>query len=243
LDKLIIIGPAGSGKSTLTKAFGRWLEDEGHSVSYVNLDPGARYISFKPTFDVRGFANVEDIMKREGLAPNGALIRASEVLEDSLSAVIEAIENTCVGSGFCIIDTPGQMELFLFRSLGPIFTRGLKGRALSIFVMDPSLLKSSADLVVLKLLDLLVELRLGLPSLEVINKSDLIGNVGGIEGALEESYKPSGISAELAEQLDDVIRGLSKRRHAIFVSALDGKGMDDLYKAICESRCACGDMG
>ena len=244
MEKLIVIGPAGSGKSTLSKAFGLWLENEGHAVEYVNLDPGAKYIPYKPTFDVRQFANVEKIMETEGLAPNGALIRASEIMEKSIDSIANCIEKKGRDAGYCIIDTPGQMELFLFRSLGPRLASSLRGKASCIFVMDPCLLKGRTDIIVLKLLDLLVELRLGLPSLEVINKSDLLRpNIFEDFGkGLEKGYEPKGTSAELTDQLNDVVKGLSKRRHAIFVSALRNCGMDDLYKAICESKCSCGDL-
>lgn len=39
MTNLIIVGPAGSGKSTLTKAFGEWLKGDGYTVNYLNLDP------------------------------------------------------------------------------------------------------------------------------------------------------------------------------------------------------------
>ncbi|MEM2846784.1 MAG: ATP/GTP-binding protein, partial [Nitrososphaerota archaeon] len=38
---VVIIGPAGCGKTSLTASFGRWLELElGEKPAYVNLDPG-----------------------------------------------------------------------------------------------------------------------------------------------------------------------------------------------------------
>ncbi|MDD1766806.1 MAG: ATP/GTP-binding protein, partial [Candidatus Methanomethyliaceae archaeon] len=172
ITNLIIVGPAGSGKSTLTKAFGEYLKGEGHIVNYLNLDPGAESLPYNPSYDVRELVTVEQIIKEEGLGPNGALIRAAEITEANLQKILHKIKEE-EESGFTIIDTPGQMEIFLFRGLGPKLAAGLRGRTLSVSIIDPALLRRRIDIVVLKLLGLVVELRLGVPSIEVLNKSDL----------------------------------------------------------------------
>ncbi|RLG66989.1 hypothetical protein DRN93_05310 [archaeon] len=48
-----VIGPAGCGKSTLTKSFSEWMMVEGYSVGKVNLDPGCRETPYIPNVDVR----------------------------------------------------------------------------------------------------------------------------------------------------------------------------------------------
>jgi GTPase SAR1 family protein len=244
MTNLIIVGPAGSGKSTLTKAFGEYLNSEGHTVSYVNLDPGAESLPYNPSYDVRKLVTVEQIMKKEGLGPNGALIRAAEIIETNLQKILGKIKED-KESDFTIIDTPGQMEIFLFRGLGPKLSANLKGRTVSVSIIDPALLRRNSDIVVLKLLGLVVELRLSVPSIEVLNKSDL--HKGKTIKEFEKSivaknYRSEGISGELANQLFKVLEGLEKRRRTLMVSARTGKGMTELYKAIGEAFCACGDL-
>lgn len=245
MDNIIVLGPAGSGKSNLSNAFGQWLEERGLRVSYVNMDPGAESLPYTPTYDVRSMVTVEDIMKRDGLAPNGALVKAAEVMEASIDGIVEKLEDAAKGSDFCIIDTPGQMEVFVFRNLGPMLTSRLSGRSLSFSLLDPGLLRGGADLIVLRLLSLLVELRLGVPSIEVLSKSDLTD--GSTMRSLEEEisrseYRVTGLPADLAEQLNGVVKGLQKQRRIVAVSSKRMEGMEDLYKAIGELFCACGDL-
>jgi len=245
MTNLIMVGPAGSGKSTLTKALGDWLEGEGHAVSYLNLDPGAESLPYRPSYDVRDLVTVERLMKEEGLGPNGALIRAAEITEANLPKILKKIEARERRSDFTIIDTPGQMEIFLFRGLGPKLSTSLRGRTISVFLLDPSLLRGKIDLVVLKLLGLVVELRLGVPSIEVLNKSDLYDRktIETFEERIRAGeHRTGGISGELANQLYGVLEGLEKRRRMVMVSAKKGTGMEDLYKAMGEAFCACGDL-
>lgn len=244
MTNLIIVGPAGSGKSTLTRAFGEHLSGEGHPVNYLNLDPGAESLPYVPSYDVREIVTVEQIMKKEGLGPNGALIKAAEIIEANLQKILGKIKKE-KESGFIIIDTPGQMEIFLFRGLGPKLSATLLGRTISVSIIDPALLRRNSDIVVLKLLGLVVELRLGVPSIEVLNKSDLYQGktIKEFEKSLMAGgYRTEGVSGELANQLYSVLQGLEKRRRIVMVSAKTGKGMAELYKAIGEAFCVCGDL-
>lgn len=125
----MILGPAGCGKSLLTEKFGAYLEREGYSVKYVNLDPGCLSVSYKCSFDVRERITVERIMKRERLGPNGAVIRAMEKLEN--------IEIPNYDEDFVLIDTPGQLEIFSFHRCGPKIINQLKD-PVGIFILDAS---------------------------------------------------------------------------------------------------------
>lgn len=237
---LLIIGPAGSGKSTLTRSFGRWLEKEGIRVGYVNLDPGAEILPFTPSFDVRKMVRVEELMRKEGLGPNGALIRAAEVMEERFTEIVETI--SALEPDFLLVDTPGQMEVFLFRNLGPRLASSFGGRAVSVFLIDPMLMRKPNDFIVLKMLGLIVELRLGIPSIEVINKCDLVDEdylklTGELSGREVE-----GISGGLAEELKGIVEKLEKKKRTLMISAAKGVGLLELYKAIGEAFCACGDM-
>ena len=96
---VMILGPAGCGKSLLTEKFGAYLEKEGYSVRYINLDPGCLSVTYRCNFDVRKRITVEKIMKIERLGPNGAMIRAMEKLEN--------IKIPNYEGDFVLIDTPG----------------------------------------------------------------------------------------------------------------------------------------
>jgi GTPase SAR1 family protein len=229
---LFIVGPAGSGKTTLTYSFGKWLEKEGYSVGYINLDPGVILLPFTPSFDVREIVNINEIMLNEKLGPNGALIRASEIIENNMSKIIKKINS--INYDYLLIDTPGQMELFLFREMGPLLSSSLNGRKASIFIIDPSFMKRKNDFITLKLLGIVVELRLGVPSIEIINKCDLLEEI--------PSKVETGMLAGLAEEISVIVEKIEKKKRTILVSAKNSTGFLELYSAINELFCVCGDL-
>ncbi|MGQ9597722.1 MAG: ATP/GTP-binding protein, partial [Thermoproteota archaeon] len=74
--QIVFIGPAGSGKTTLVSRYGEWLSKGSQKIIFINLDPGADEVPYSPSFDVRDYFTVEEIMRKEGLGPNGAMMRA-----------------------------------------------------------------------------------------------------------------------------------------------------------------------
>lgn len=241
---VLIIGPAGSGKSTLANAFTGWLKGDGKRACCVNLDPGAERLPFSPCFDIRGIVRVDSIMAKEGLGPNGALMRAAEVVEARIEEVAEAVERACEGSEYRIFDTPGQMEVFLYRDLGPSLVSSLDGRVVAVSLIDPSLIRRRSDLVALRLTALMVELRLGVPVVEAMSKADSFGSdfLGRVEDGATGTLREEGLGGELAQRLEAALSPLRRRRRILPVSATAGEGMDELYKAVGESACACGDQ-
>ena len=90
---VIFIEPAGCGRSLLTKTFGEWLASTLEvDVGYVNLDPGFSYIPHAPHFNIRKYFTIQEIMKRENLGPNGAMIRASELMDEFSSVIVSEIK-------------------------------------------------------------------------------------------------------------------------------------------------------
>ena len=126
---VMVLGPAGCGKSLLTEKFGAYLEKEGYSVRYINLDPACLSVSYRCSFDIRERVTVEKIMKEEKLGPNGAMIRAMEKLGN--------IEIPIYDEDFVLIDTPGQLEIFSFHECGPKIVNQFK-ELVGVFILDAS---------------------------------------------------------------------------------------------------------
>lgn len=248
---IMFIGTAGSGKSSLTYSFGSWLEREAKAgVSYINLDPGCIHTPFKPDFDVRSLFTVNDLMRREGLGPNGAIIRAAELMKEYCSTI--ALEISRVEAEFTLIDTPGQMEIFVFRDTGPIIVESLKkiGRTLVVYIFDPMLARTVSDLSVALSLAVATQIRLGVPCISILNKSDL-PEAEAILALLNhpEIFKARiveeklGISTDIALALANLAYRYSKHTgNVIAVSAKTGIGLDRLYDTCREVFCVCGEL-
>jgi len=120
---VFIIGTAGSGKTLFTAAFAEWLKLSKQDVTVVNLDPGALKLPYQPDVDVRNYVDVENLMEKYSLGPNGALIMAADLIADEIENLTRDIDET--HADIVLVDTPGQMELFAFRASGPYIVNEL----------------------------------------------------------------------------------------------------------------------
>jgi len=246
---LIVLGTAGSGKSALTATFGKWVEQNtDRSVAYINLDPGCEFVPFDPSFDIRDYFTVAQIMREENLGPSGAMVRASELLEQrttELTREINAIE-----ADVRIVDTPGQMEVFLFHG-GPEIAKLMQGVTISLFLIDAGVAAKATGLVFTRLLGLSVGLRLGVPAVSVLNKidiakdelTDLDSLLANMELLKERVVRESsGVMIDLTLGLSRALPELLPAARLVKVSAKTGEGMRELYDIVHEIFCACGDL-
>jgi GTPase SAR1 family protein len=246
---LIILGTAGSGKSALTATFGDWIKRKtDRSVAYINLDPGSDYLPFKPDFDIREHFTITKIMRDDNLGPNGAMIRASELLSKKAAEFARAINKT--KADVRIVDTPGQMEVFLFHG-GPEITKLMRGVKVSLFMIDAKIAEKASGLILTRLLGLSTSLRLGVPAVSVLNKIDLAeGKLADIDRLLSDPEilksrvvkEGSGLMIDLVLSLSKMLPELLPAARLVKVSAKTGEGMADLYDIVHEIFCACGDL-
>jgi hypothetical protein len=246
---IIVLGTAGSGKSALTATFGKWIkQNTDRSVAYINLDPGSDYVPFGPDFDIRAHFTIAKIMRDQNLGPNGAMVRASELLSGKAAEFAKAINK--IEADVRLVDTPGQMEVFLFHG-GPEITKLMRGVTISLFLNDAKIAEKASGLVLTRLLGLSTSLRLGVPAVSVLNKIDLIGNkIADIDRLLSDPgilrdrvvKEGSGVMIDLTLSLSKTLPELLPAARLVKVSAKTGEGMADLYDIVHEIFCACGDL-
>jgi GTPase SAR1 family protein len=243
---LFFLGPAGSGKTTLVWAFGRYLEREGYAVSYVNLDCAAETVPYSVSFDVRRWFTLSDIMKRYGLGPNGAMVKSLELILERLGAVREIFGKLERSSEYVLVDTPGQLEPLVFHNAGPLILRGASSSGVGVFLVPVDVLKTPRDAVFLTLMALSIKYRLDIPLVTVFSKRDLATEPPDIDSVFKfdvSSFSRLGVEGELAYRLMQVIREYGAlRQRPVFVSSLTEEGLDDLLSVIHEVACTCGDM-
>ncbi|CBH09749.1 hypothetical protein, conserved [Trypanosoma brucei gambiense DAL972] len=131
---VVVIGPAGSGKSTLCCTIAEHYATKGRSTHICNFDPAAEELRYSPSIDVRDLISLEDAMEGKGLGPNGGLVFCMEYL---LSAGEQWI---CEQLGdhaedFIIIDMPGQVEVLSHVPAVPNFVRLLQRVGYNVVVL------------------------------------------------------------------------------------------------------------
>ncbi|UJG40201.1 MAG: ATP/GTP-binding protein [Candidatus Heimdallarchaeum aukensis] len=171
---IYLLGTAGAGKTFLTRTLFDWFSEKKLDVGILNLDAGVRTIPYAPAIDVRDIVDINEIVNEYNLGPNGAMIASMDLIATKIHDLMSEVEY--VDPQYLIVDTPGQIELFAYRSSGKFIANMLKENRepVSVFLIDPSLVLKPEGLASILLLSLSVEFQLELPQIPVISKADLI---------------------------------------------------------------------
>lgn len=236
---IYFVGTAGSGKSTMVQAYKHWLDHVGIDSIIINLDPGADSLPYEPDIDIREWISLEEVMDEYALGPNGAQIVAADLMAVNISKMTDVLDT--IKTEYVLVDTPGQLELFAFRSSSQVITEAFgKGKSMIAFLMDPMLCRSSNGFVSSMVLSSLVEFRLQLPMISLLSKTDVLEEeeMNRIQTWFTDPYV---LYEDLqAEQDAQMVVGTELFRAVenigIFgeirpVSAATGDGMEEVYNA------------
>jgi hypothetical protein len=205
---VFIIGTAGSGKSMLTAAFSEWLKISKQNVAVVNLDPGVLTLPYSPDVDVRDYVNVEDLMEKYGLGPNGALIMAADLIADEIEQISKEIEE--LKSDIVLVDTSGQMELFAFRASGPYIASELtKEPKAIVYLFDAVFSVNPLNYVSNLFLSTAVYNRFFLPQVHLLSKSDLLPKEE-VDKIVDWSANQNALETSIEQKLEGTKRLLSR---------------------------------
>ena len=90
---LIVIGMAGSGKSTFLGKLQMYLTEVYHALPYmVNLDPAVTFLPFSPGNDIRSEVNYKEVMSKYGLGPNGAIMTSLNLYAAKFHLTLDKME-------------------------------------------------------------------------------------------------------------------------------------------------------
>jgi len=175
LKTIFVSGTAGSGKSLLSSKLHEYYTKNGAFAAVLNLDPGVENLAYTCDVDVRDYVDYVSIMQQYGLGPNGAMIMANDLIASKIDEIQNDVNK--VNPDYLIVDTPGQIELFAYRSSGRFIVENLTSEEkTNIFLFDGVLINTPVNFVSIALLATSIRLRLNLPTINVLTKSDLIGD-------------------------------------------------------------------
>ena len=239
MKAIFVTGTAGSGKSMLTSKILEYYQKNGVFASVLNLDPGVESLPYRPDVDVRDYVDIVQIMKQYDLGPNGSMIMANDLIASKIDDIQNEING--VNPDYLIVDTPGQIELFAYRASGPFFIQNIDAsEKTNIFLYDGTMIASPTNFISISLLATSIKLRLGLPTINVMTKTDLIPDK--IDQVLNWSSDPISLEEELKtlegetySLATDILRTLNIGEFAgdlIPISNLTGEGMVNLQAAL-----------
>ena len=237
---IFVTGTAGAGKSLLTSKIKEYYAKNGTFPITLNLDPGVASLPYSPDIDVRDYIDLNTIMEKYQLGSNGSLIMANDLIATKIDDIQK--EADTINPDYLIVDTPGQIELFAYRQSGPFFVNEFVAEEkMNLFLFDGTMVSSPSNFVSLTLLSTSIRLRLGLPTVNVITKTDLIQEK--LEKVLSWSGTDSQLEADLAGELNgdtfslvsDMLSSLNRhdfQQDLIPVSNVTGDGMVNLQSAL-----------
>ncbi|MHB8633231.1 MAG: ATP/GTP-binding protein [Thermoplasmatota archaeon] len=171
----------------------------------------------------------------------GTQVAAADMIALNLEEVQAEIDT--FRSDLVLVDTPGQLELFVFRQSGRHIVQSLNpGRSAVLYLLDPFLARSPSGFASQLMLAATVQFRFQDPMLFLLSKCDRID-----ESALERirawavdaealesdvlGEEPS-MNREFAAHATRLLATMAVENHIVAVSATESTGLDDLYAMV-----------
>jgi len=236
LKTIFISGTAGSGKSLLTSKLCEYYTKNKAFAAVLNLDPGVESLPYTCDIDVRDYIDYTSIMQKYDLGPNGALIMANDLIASKIDDIQNEVNR--VNPDYLIVDTPGQIELFAYRSSGPFLVENISSEEkTNIFLFDGALITTPVNFVSIALLATSIRLRLNISTVNVLTKTDLIG--AKLKEILQWTTSLSTLENAIGKEADgdtytlttNILRGLNLGGFAqglIPISNVTGEGFENL---------------
>lgn len=88
--------------------------------------------------DIRDTVNYKEVMKQYNLGPNGGIVTTLNLFSTKFGQVVDLVRKAGEKHKYCVIDTPGQIEVFTWSASGTIITEALATSfpTVVVYVMD-----------------------------------------------------------------------------------------------------------
>ncbi|KAG3142900.1 hypothetical protein PI126_g14857 [Phytophthora idaei] len=219
---ILVIGMAGSGKTTLMQRLAAYGVDSGLRNYIINLDPAVRKTGYTANVDIRDTVDYKQVMSEYGLGPNGAIMTSLNLFATRFDQVIDLLGKRSGDLDYAMVDTPGQIEAFTWSASGQIITESLASTFPSVIV---------------------ILYKLKLPFVVVFNKIDVMRHdfatewmtdFEAFQTALDEVQDDSYMGS-LSRSLSLVLEEFYNNLTSVGVSAATGEGMPEFFAAIDEA--------
>lgn len=167
----VVIGMAGSGKTTFCQRLYSWLNTEivlknglNSLITSINLDPAVKNSKMPLTIDIRDHIDYHETLNKYKLGPNGCINTCLNIFLLNFTKPEQ--------SKYTIVDTPGQIEAFTWSSPGDALMAILDNVCI-LYIVDLSLCKNKYVFMSNMIFAASLKCKFQKPVLIVFNKSDL----------------------------------------------------------------------
>nr|GMD28072.1 GPN-loop GTPase 3 [Ipomoea batatas] len=207
----LVIGPAGSGKSTYCSNLHRHCEATRRTIHIVNLDPAAENFDYPVAMDIRELISLDDVMEELHLGPNGGLIYCMEHLEENLDDWLTEELDNYMDDDYLVFDCPGQIELFSHVPVLKNFVEHLKRKNFNVcvvYLLDSQFITDVTKFISGCMASLSAMVQLELPHVNILSKMDLVTNKKDIDNYLNP--EPQLLLADLNQRMAPQFQKLNK---------------------------------
>ncbi|KAF4721701.1 GPN-loop GTPase 3, partial [Perkinsus olseni] len=234
----LVMGPAGSGKSTYCNTVYEHYAAIGRPVRVINLDPAAESFAYPCAVNICDLVSLDDVVEECELGPNGGLVMAMDyssifprciwdlgevaqpeygnstrgyVLEEGLDWLEEEISQFNDDEYF-MLDCPGQIELYshipVMKDLVDFLTNRLDMRLCGVYCLDVMFISDTPKFISGALSALSVMINIDLPHVNVLTKCDLVASS---EDRLEEFLEcdTTDLCLKIQEGISDKMKHLT----------------------------------
>lgn len=265
---VVCVGMAGSGKTTFMQRINAHLHGKKEPPYVINLDPAVLNVPFESNIDIRDSVNYKEVMKQYNLGPNGGILTSLNLFATKVDQILGLLEKRTAPDPenptkkpikHILVDTPGQIEVFVWSASGTILLESLASSFPTViaYVIDTPRTSSTSTFMSNMLYACSILYKTKLPMILVFNKSDVKdpsfakewmtdydsfqqalqddenGNAfGGMEGG--ESSMGSGYMGSLLNSMSLMLEEFYSHLSVVGVSSMTGQGIDEFFEAVQE---------
>ena len=247
---VICIGMAGSGKTTFMQRLNSHLHAKKTPPYVINLDPAVLKVPFGANIDIRDSVKYKKVMEEYNLGPNGAIVTSLNLFSTKIDQVIKLVEKRLESVQNVIIDTPGQIECFIWSASGAIITEAFASTFPTVvaYIVDTPRNSSPTTFISNMLYACSILYKTKLPMIIVFNKTDVkkadfakewMLDFEAFQSALKndqelngEDGTSSGYMSSLVNSMSLMLEEFYSQLDVVGVSSYTGEGFDEFLSAV-----------
>lgn len=245
-----ILTSIGSGKTTFMQRLNSHLYTKKTPPYVINLDPAVLKVPFGANIDIRDSVKYKKVMENYNLGPNGAIVTSLNLFSTKIDQVISLVEKKSDKFKNVIIDTPGQIECFIWSASGAIITEAFASTFPTViaYIVDTPRNTSPTTFISNMLYACSILYKTKLPMIIVFNKTDVknadfakewLTDFEAFQTALRadeelnnENGSSSGYMNSLVNSMSLMLEEFYSQLDVVGVSSYTGEGFDDFLDAV-----------